>query len=76
MKRFRRKRYNPTDGRCCADCDLFTESQDSGRSKNFITEGKYRRFIFGICELAEKNVNDCDNFYCKHFQTRRSKNDT
>lgn len=68
MKKIRRKRFTEEDGRCCADCDLFTVDEYSGTGYPSGRGGKYCKDIFGICELTEKTVFDCDRYYCKHYQ--------
>jgi hypothetical protein len=68
MKGIRRKRYTKEDGRCCADCLLFTANEYSG--SGYPTSGmdnKYGKDIFGVCELTEKNIEDCDYYYCNHW---------
>jgi hypothetical protein len=68
MKGVRRKKYTKEDGRCCADCDLLTINEYSGTYSASVCDGKYKKDIFGVCELTEKNIIDCDNYYCKHWQ--------
>lgn len=65
--KIRRKAYSPEEGKCCADCDLFTLDRQSGWTLDTGQHSKYGKDIFGTCEVTGKIVYECDRFYCKRY---------
>ena len=63
--KIRRKKWTPENGKCCADCDLFTEDSYSGITSD--KDGKYGLNIWGTCEVTEKVIDSADKYYCKCF---------